>query len=135
MRTALLLCLSLPLLAACATTAAPRCPAGLEPRVTAELYFGRNIGPSLGVTDADWTRFVDEEVTPRFPAGLSVADVAGQWRGEDGAIVREPSKALMIVLSGDPGERGKLDAVRAAYRARFRQEAVMLVERDACVGF
>jgi hypothetical protein len=111
------------------------CAAGLEPRTTAELYFGRNIGGAPGVSDADWARFVDEEVTPRFPAGLSVVDVSGQWRGEGGAIVREPSKVLMIVLSGEDGEGEKLDAIRAAYKTRFRQEAVMLVQREACVGF
>ncbi len=111
------------------------CPSGLEPGTTAELFFGRNIGATPGVTDADWASFVDEEITPRFPNGLSVSDVAGQWKGADGMIVREPSKAVMVVLSGDDGEYARLDAIRDAYRKRFRQEAVMLVQRQACVGF
>lgn len=111
------------------------CRAGLEPKVTADLYFGRNIGATPGVSDADWAKFVDEEVTPRFPNGLSITDIAGQWKGEDGTIVREPSKAVMIVLSGEDGEYARLEAVRDAYRKRFRQESVMLVQRQACVGF
>lgn len=111
------------------------CPAGLEARTTAELFFGRNIGALPGVSDADWVRFVDEEITPRFPDGLSVSDVAGQWRAADGTIVREPSKGVMIVLSGEEGEYARLDAIRDAYKARFRQESVMLVQRRACVGF
>jgi hypothetical protein len=111
------------------------CRAGLEPKTTVDLFFGRNTGASLGVSDADWARFVDEEITPRFPAGLSVSDIAGQWRGGDGVIVREPAKAVMIVLSGEEGEYARLDAIRDAYRKRFRQESVMLVQRQACVGF
>ncbi|HRD45505.1 MAG TPA: DUF3574 domain-containing protein [Caulobacter sp.] len=111
------------------------CASGLEPRATVDLYFGRNIGASLGVSDAEWAKFVDEEITPRFPNGLSVSDVAGQWKGADGSILREPSKAVMIVLSGEDGEYARLDAIRDAYKARFRQEAVMLVQRQACVGF
>lgn len=111
------------------------CPSGLLPKTTVDLLFGRNIGPTLGVSDADWAKFVDEEVTPRFPNGLSIADIAGQWKGEDGVIVREPSKAVMIVLSGEDGESARLDAIRDAYRKRFRQESVMLVQRQACVGF
>lgn len=114
---------------------APACPPGLEPKTTADLFFGRNIGATLGVSDADWARFVDEEITPRFPAGLSVSDIAGQWRGADGVVVREPSKAVMVVLSGEEGEYARLEAIRDAYRKRFRQEAVMLVQRQACVGF
>jgi hypothetical protein len=113
----------------------PICRPGLAPKITADLYFGRNIGSSLAVSDADWARFVDEEITPRFPDGLSVSDIAGQWKGEDGLVVREPAKVVMIVLSGEQGEYARLDAVRDAYRKRFRQESVMLVERQACVGF
>ncbi len=108
---------------------------GLAPRITADLYLGRNIGPSLAVSDADWARFLDEEITPRFPDGLSVSDIAGQWKGEDGLVVREPAKVVMIVLSGEAGEYARLDAVRDAYRKRFGQESVMLVQRQACVDF
>jgi hypothetical protein len=123
-------------LSACATVnGGPSCAAGAQARTTAELYFGRNIGDAPGVSDADWRAFVDAEVTPRFPDGLTVLDAAGQWRGETGAIAREASKVLMIVLTGREGERADLDAVREAYKRRFRQEAVMLVERRACVAF
>ena len=113
----------------------PICRPGLAPRITADLYFGRNIGPSLAVSDADWALFVDEEITPRFPDGLSVSDIAGQWKGEDSVVVREPAKVVIIVLSGEEAEDARLDAVRDAYRKRFRQESVMLVQRQACVGF
>jgi hypothetical protein len=39
------------------------------------------------------------------------------------------------VLTGAPNERQKLDLVRNAYKARFHQESVMMVEQQACVGF
>ena len=38
-------------------------------------------------------RFLDDEVTPRFPDGLSVLDVAGQYRDPSGRIVRETQQA------------------------------------------
>jgi hypothetical protein len=120
---------------ALASIAVPSCGAGLDSRRTAQLFFGRNIGGTFGVTDADWQAFVDAEITPRFPAGLSVSEVAGQWRGPNGEIVREPSKAVMIILADQPDEREKLDAIRAAYVTRFRQDAVMLIQQAACVGF
>ncbi len=111
------------------------CDVGLKSSTTAELVFGRNIGEALGVSDADWKPFVDQEVTPRFPDGLTVFDAAGQWRAPNGALVAEPSKVLLLVLSGAPGEAEKIEAIRAAYKARFRQDAVLLIERRACVGF
>jgi len=111
------------------------CDDGLKTATTAELVFGRNIGAALGVSDADWKTFLDQEITPRFPDGLTVFDAAGQWRGANGAIVAEPSKVLLVVLGGAPGEAEKVEAIRAAYKARFKQEAVLLIERSACVGF
>ncbi|MDO8297203.1 MAG: DUF3574 domain-containing protein [Caulobacter sp.] len=138
MRIALVIALFLPL-AGCMSlnvvADADGCPEGLKPAMTAELFFGRNIGSAPGVSDADWQAFVDTEVTPRFPDGLTVADAAGQWRGVNGVVVAEPSKTLLLVLKGDPDERARIDAVRAAYKARFRQESVLLIERPACVGF
>ena len=110
------------------------CRGGLNPATTVELVFGRNIGDAPGVTDADWKAFLDQEVTPRFPDGLTVSDAAGQWRSGEG-ITREASKVLLLVLTGAPGEAEKVEAIRSAYRTRFRQDSVLLIERPACVGF
>ena len=130
-----LLALSAALAATGAAASPMMCSGGLHRATTAELFFGRNIEDNGVVSDTDWGQFVDAEVTPRFPAGLSVNDVYGQWRNPTGAFVREQSKALFLVLSGAPDERQKLDLVRNAYKARFHQESVMLVEQQACFSF
>jgi hypothetical protein len=111
------------------------CGAGLKPAVTAELFFGRDIEHQATVSEDDWQRFLNAEVTPRFPDGLTVYDVYGQYRGSDGVPVREPTKAVLLVLSGERGERAKVKAIREAYKGRFRQQSVLLIQRSACVGF
>jgi len=118
----------------CAAFPQPTCPADLKPMTSAELYFGRFIPGGGAVSDDDWQHFVDEEVTPRFPNGLTVQDASGQWRGQ-GGIVREASKRLVVVLPGTPSDEAKLAAVRAAYRARFKQESVLLFETRGCASF
>ena len=110
------------------------CDSGLTSTTTAELVFGRNIGETLGVSDGDWKAFVDAEVSPRFPDGLTVYDAAGQWRGTNGVLIAEPSKLLLLVLSGAPGEADKIEAIRAAYKARFRQESVLLTSARPAWG-
>jgi len=121
-------------LSGCAGLSPPSCPAGLTPMTEANLFFGRNIGGVPGVGDEDWRRFLDEDVTPRFPDGLTVEDASGQWKGA-GGIAREASKHLIIVLSGAPDEAAKLAAIREAYKRRFRQEAVLLLESKSCGSF
>ena len=116
--------------------AAPHpCPAGMKTATTAELFFGRNLGWTGQVSESDWRAFLDQEVTPRFPDGLSVSDVYGQWRSPAGAFVRQNTKALFIVLAGRPDEQQRLNLIRDAYKRRFHQQAVLLVEESACVGF
>jgi hypothetical protein len=121
-------------LAGCAGFDAHTCPTGLKPMTSAELYFGLLIPGGGAVSEVDWQRFVDDEITPRFPDGLTITDAKGQWKDRTG-IVREPSKRLFVVIAGERAETVKLEAIRAAYRARFRQDAVLLVETPVCGAF
>lgn len=122
-------------LAGCAATATGWCEPPARPATTAKLLFGRNIEGTQGVGDEDWRRFVEEELTPRFPDGFTVLDGAGQWRSPGGLTEREASKVVMLVLPGRPDDGARLEAVRAAYKARFRQQSVLLVTRPACAAF
>jgi hypothetical protein len=115
---------------------ADACATGAEERVIAQMYFGRNIGGALGVSEEQWDGFVDSEITPRFPDGLTVADAEGQWRDtETGAIVREPSKQLTVFLDDEGRGRAALDQIADAYKAQFQQQAVALVVERSCVSF
>jgi hypothetical protein len=122
------------LLAGCALTAeTARCPLPAEAAPVIELFFGRGLPDGGEVSEAAWRGFVDEVVTPRFPEGLSVLDTAGQYRAGD-AIQRERSK-LLIIVGPDPRDLdARLDAVIAAWKARFRQQAVLRVDSTACIA-
>jgi hypothetical protein len=102
----------------------------------AELMFGRKIGERIGVSNTAWARFVDREITPRFPNGFTVIDAQGQWRDTDhNKVMREPSKLVQIVLPGTDEDQQRLGEIAAAYKVRFRQQSVGIIVRPACVGF
>lgn len=119
-------------LSGCANRDGARCPAGLSPMLQVDLYFGRAIPNGGTVSEEAWKRFVDEEITLRFPDGLTITDTTGQWR-DRGGIAREPSKHVTIILPSY--DAAKLESVRAAYRRRFHQESVLLTEAAACGAF
>ncbi|QJR14737.1 DUF3574 domain-containing protein [Usitatibacter palustris] len=89
------------------------------------LYLGGTTTTGVVIPEADFQRFVESEITPRFPAGLTIYAASGQWRGKDQAIVREPSRVVEIVHGGSSIEEAKLEEVAAAYKSRFTQEAVL----------
>jgi hypothetical protein len=133
MRLALL---ALPLLlAGCA--APPACPPGLSAATEASLFFGRSRGEMEVVSDADWTGFLAQVVTPRFPDGLTVLDAAGQWRDRSGRIGRERAKLLLLVLPGASAAEAEVAVapITADYVQRFGQEAVLTSVRSACIRF
>lgn len=58
------------------------CPANTLTWTQTQLFFGRDIGETGEVSDAQWRDFAVEEIIPRFGDGFSVYDVAGYWQGE-----------------------------------------------------
>jgi hypothetical protein len=120
----------------CPVATAQECRLPQKSMSVAELMFGRNIGDKLGVSDNTWARFVATEITPRFPNGFSMVDAQGQWLDSDTKkIVRERSKLVTIVFDGAADAQQKINDIVAAYKGRFRQQAVGVIIRPACVSF
>ena len=93
------------------------------------LYFGTNAGDARVVGDAEWERFLDEVVSPRFP-GFTDWPARGHWKGED-----EATYVLAIAHDGTPEHERAIAEIIAEYKRRFRQEAVMRVRERVRVTF
>lgn len=104
--------------------------------VVVEMLFGRKIGDRIGVSEAAFSRFVDREITTRFPEGLTVLSADGRWRDtKRKTVIREPSKMVMLAAPDEPKTQEHIDAIVAAYKARFKQQAVGVLMRQSCVSF
>jgi hypothetical protein len=113
-------------------------PAHAQHWVDTRLYFGLGPAgaPDKGVSEAAWREFLDQEVTPRFPAGLSVIDVYGQWQGKgETAPERIRSKLLIIDYPATPANAAKIEAIRAAWKQKTGDQSVMKVTQPADVSF
>jgi hypothetical protein len=141
MRNALAWLLSLILLIGAANNVAAQtpplsCRGAQQPKLVAELLFGRDISNRVGVSEAAWQSFVAHEVTPRFPDGLTVIAATGQWRDPaHKRVVREPSELVIIVLPGNSDDQARLAAIVGAYKRRFHQQSVGVILQSACASF
>jgi hypothetical protein len=129
--------------------AAPTAYAGLDteaspaptrgaPYVETRLLFGTERpdgGPA--VTDRQFMAFVDKEVTPDFPDGLTVQNGRGQWRDANGRIEKERSYELILLypVTAAAASDRKIEEVRRAYEKAFAQEAVARVDDRTRVDF
>jgi hypothetical protein len=119
-------------------TGDPAHPGQTKGWVDTKLYFGLGLAdqPNSGVSEAQWRDFLDKEVSPRFPAGLSVLDVYGQWQGKNQtAPERLRSKMLVIDYPDTQENRDKIEAIRAAWKQRTGDQSVMRVTEPADVSF
>ncbi|GGT41459.1 DUF3574 domain-containing protein [Streptomyces purpureus] len=106
--------------------------------VETRLFFGTERpdgGPD--VTDRQFMAFVDKEVTPSFPSGLTVQDGRGQWRDAHGTIERERSYELILLYPAtearvrDP----QIERIRDAYERAFAQESVARLDEPTRADF
>jgi Protein of unknown function (DUF3574) len=118
-----------------ATPIGARCAVGDTALVRDVLYFGRNTPNGAELSDSVWQRYVDEVLTPRFPAGLTIWDAAGQWRGASGRVERERSKVLSLLHPGDARSERLVSEAIGEYKRRFSQEAVLRERMMTCSRF
>ena len=112
-------------------------PAATAGWVRTELYFGLGTADGKGgVDEAGWQAFLDNEVTPRFPDGLTVLDAYGQWQGAGPSRLERLRSKLVVLLHPDtPTQRAAIDAIRAAWKAKTGDQSVLRVTQPAEVSF
>ncbi len=114
-----------------------------EPLLRTELFFGLSVqlpdGSDSEISEQQWQDFVDHEVTPRFPDGLTVLDSQGQWLHE-GRVVKEKGKVLYLLHPMPvPGQKDAaeqiIETIREIYKKRFHQDSVLRTTVPAGVSF
>jgi hypothetical protein len=100
-----------------------------------ELYFGLSRAGGDEITPEQFSAFVAEVITPRFPDGLTIVDASGQWRDSSGNVTRERSKILIVLHAPGAESARAIEEIRDQYKSRFGQESVMRVNSMARVAF
>lgn len=111
---------------------------GSEAWIRSELYFGTTKPDGDELTDEEWQQFLDDEITPRFPAGLTVLNGYGQFLNSSGVIAQEGSIVLILFYPTDVIEESSenIEEIRDAYEVAFDQESVLRVDSaPVCVSF
>ena len=110
-----------------------------DPFIRTELFFGSERPDKPEVSDIEFKQFLDQQVTPRFPDGLTVLKGFGQFREADGQIVQESSFVLILLYPRETlrDSSDKIEQIRTLYKQSFDQESVLRVDdpRSVRVSF
>ena len=112
-------------------------PAQASAWIRSELYFAvGNEDGSDRIDEAHWREFLDREVTPRFPDGLTVIDGYGQWRfREQGRLVRQRCKILVVLHEDRARHRADIESIRQAWKQATGHESVLWSRQAVEVSF
>lgn len=121
-------------LTGCATSRPQGCAAGEKPMRTARFYVLRP-GHGRGLSDAAVRKFLDDEVSPNFPDGLTTVRGGHAWLGRDALLMRASVEVVQIVVPEGAQGDARIARVRAAYRARFGEDPVLHLSPPACMAF
>ena len=110
-----------------------QCGAASKPHVRTTLYFGLG-RPNGSVSELEWQMFLRDDVTSRFPDGLTVWEAEGQWKMASGGTGHERSKVLLLVHPDTAAARESLKAVIDRYRKNFEQETVLWETARVCAA-
>jgi hypothetical protein len=109
--------------------------------IRTELFFGLSKPDRTQVTELEFQQFIDREVTPRFPDGLTLLSGSGQFKNSSDKVVKEPANLLILIYPQDrldPGkfkQNQKVEQIRKAYKLAFQQESVLRSDELSCVSF
>jgi hypothetical protein len=99
------------------------------------LFLGMN-RPGGTVSETEFARFIEEDVTPRWREGYTVLEGAGLWYSEQRQLTdREETRVLVRLHDGGAAASSGIEAIRSAYIRRFAQDAVLRVDHPACADF
>ncbi|HEY7545760.1 MAG TPA: DUF3574 domain-containing protein [Blastocatellia bacterium] len=98
-----------------------------DPFIRTELFFGTQKPDGSEVTSKEWKKFLNNEITPRFPDGLTVLTGSGQFRNSTGEIIKETSRVLILLypVGAQMESSFKIEQIREAYKQMFQQESVL----------
>ena len=121
-------------LSACASPMTQSCGVGQHQNISEMLYFGTGMADGQ-ISNEQWQSFVDDVITPRFPQGLSIWPVYGQWQSASGTIIQEDSYVLNVMHAGEPGSEVAITEIMSSYKQQYQQEAVLRVQSKVCVSY
>jgi hypothetical protein len=112
---------------------ADQCGASSVAQLRTTLYFGM-ARPQGSVSELDWQMFLRDEVTTRFPEGLTAWEAEGQWRDKTGDVDHERSKVLLLVHADTEAAQRAVQTVITRYRQLFDQQSVLWETARVCAA-
>ena len=83
------------------------------------IHLGTGVGDKAVSRDL-LKGFIDQQITPHFPNGLTITDSRGQWKSEEYGVIRERTIVVDILCPDTEESADKIAGIAKAYVERFK---------------
>lgn len=83
------------------------------------IHLGTGVGDKAVSRDL-LKSFIDLQITPQFPNGLTVIDARGQWKSEEYGVIRERTIIIDIRCPDTEESGAKIADIAKGYVERFK---------------
>lgn len=94
-----------------------------------EMRFELESPDGVGVSEQQWSRFVAEEILPRFPEAVTIIDATGPKKGGTAAL-----RLVSILHPNTPDALGRIAEIATAFKTRFGGAKVTRFDIPVRVG-
>ena len=104
--------------------------------IQTDLYFGLSKPDGSIVSESEWKHFKETEVARIFKDGSTTMIASGLWY--DSAthqLIAEPSYVVISVHKNSPQISKQIDTLRLLYKAMFKQQSILRVDKNVKVSF
>lgn len=84
-----------------------------------DLFFDSNLPEGKQVSETEFAAFVDNNITPRFPDGLTIFDARRQFGNSSGKISETFSKVVTLFIKDSDRNQIAIDEIAKAYLQEF----------------
>lgn len=83
------------------------------------LHLGMGIG-DFAVAPVRVFSFIDKEITPAFPSGLTITQARGQWSSPEHGLIREHTTVIDVQCTDTEENWQKIQAIAVKYVELFK---------------
>ena len=82
------------------------------------LHLGMGVG-ELALSATEIQKFIDQEITPRFPTGLTIVEGRGQWAAPEG-LIKERTTVVDVQGPATEEVQAKVAEIATIYVERYQ---------------
>jgi hypothetical protein len=104
--------------------------------IETHLYFGQSKPNGSMVSEEEWNKFKENEISRVFKEGSTIINTTGNWYDpESRKLISEPTYVVIYYYKKSALTSKQIDSLRNTYKNLFQQQSILRVDKKVIARF